>query len=254
MPSAQPEIQILSNAEELSGAGAKEFVRRAGESADGKASFAVALSGGSTPKSLYALLASEAFREQLPWGKVHFFWGDERPVPPEHPDSNYRMAHDSLLSKVPVPPENVHRIRAEIADARKAADAYEQTLREFFQLRGLQTPCFDLVLLGMGSDGHTASIFPGSAAVHEQERLAVAPWVEKLQAYRITLTAPVFNNAACVIFLVSGREKAEALRAVLEGDYQPERFPAQLIRPTHGTLLWLVDRAAASLLQLKGER
>jgi 6-phosphogluconolactonase len=148
----------------------------------------------------------------------------------------------------------VHRIKAEIADPRRAADDYEQTLREFFQLGERQTPCFDLVLMGLGSDGHTASLFPGSTAVHEQARLAVAPWVDKLQTYRITLTSPVFNNAACVIFLVSGREKAEALRAVLKGDYLPERFPAQLIRPTHGTLLWLVEREAASLLEPEAER
>jgi len=153
-----------------------------------------------------------------------------------------------MLASVPVPLENVHRVKSEIADAGKAADDYERTLREFFTLATGQFPRFDLILLGMGPDGHTASIFPNSDVINEKERLVVATWIEKLKSYRITLTPPVLSNAAAAIFLVSGAEKANALREVLEGDYQPERFPAQLLRPTTGNVLWLVDREAARLL------
>ncbi|MFQ5694229.1 MAG: 6-phosphogluconolactonase, partial [Nitrospinota bacterium] len=175
-------------------------------------------------------------------------WGDERHVPPAHPDSNYRMAHEAMLSKVSVPPGNVHRVRAENPDAGKAAQAYERELRGFFQTGAEERPRFDLVLLGMGPDGHTASLFPGTEALREEGRLVAAPWVGKFGAFRITLTPPVLNNAACVIFLVSGGGKAEALRTVLRGDPQPERCPAQIVRPENGRLLWLVDREAARLL------
>lgn len=209
----------------------------------------MALSGGSTPRNLYALLANDrALRVAVPWEKTHFFWGDERHVPPDHADSNYRMAHEAMLSKVPVPPANVHRIQGEQWDAGQAAEAYERTLREYFRIAAGQFPCFDLVLLGMGPDGHTASLFPGTTALREQVHLVTANWVEKFNAYRITLTPPVLNRAACVLFLVSGEEKAETLRAVLQGEEQPDRFPAQLIHPTGGSLVWLVDRAAARLL------
>ncbi|HYL79732.1 MAG TPA: 6-phosphogluconolactonase, partial [Candidatus Acidoferrum sp.] len=218
--------------------------------------FTVALSGGSTPKALFRLLAGEgdgSFRGRVPWNRAQVFWGDERHVPPDHPDSNYRMTYDTLLSRVPVPPENIHRIRTEDPDADKVAESYERTLRSVFRLAEGQLPRFDLVLLGMGPDGHTASLFPGTPALHERKRLVVGQWVEKLQTHRITLTPPVLNNAALVVFLVSGAEKAETLRAVLLGEYQPERFPAQLVRPTGGRLLWLVDRAAARGLQHPGE-
>jgi 6-phosphogluconolactonase len=162
------------------------------------------------------------------------------------------MAHKAMLAKLPLPAANVHRIQTENPDARKAADEYEQELRAFFRSTPTQLPRFDLVLRGMGPDGHTASLFPGTSAVHEQTRLAVAPWVETLKTYRVTLTPPVLNNAACVIFLVSREDKAATLRAVLEGDYQPDRSPSQAIRPTQGRLLWLVDRAAAGLLRRDG--
>jgi 6-phosphogluconolactonase len=247
------EIRILANVEEIAQAAASEFIHQTAEAVRTKGFFTVALSGGSTPKSLYSLLASEsksAFRAQVQWNKVHFFWGDERHVPPDHPDSNYRMAYEVMLSKVPVPPENVHRIKAENPDAGRVAEDYEQVLREFFRLELGQLPRFDLILLGMGPDGHTASLFPGTDVILERKRYVAAPWVEKFNAYRITLTPPALNNAACVIFLVTGEEKAETLRVVLQGDYQPERFPAQLIRPTNGRLLWLVDQAAACLLEL----
>ena len=255
MPPAKPDIHIVADAEELSWAAAEEFVRRAGEAVRARGGFTVALSGGSTPKSLYALLAregAESFRAQVPWDKIHFFWEDERHVPPDHPDSNYHMAHEALLAKVPVPVANVHRIKTEDSDARRVADEYAQELRAFFRLVREQQPRFDLVLLGMGPDGHTASLFPGADAVHEQTRLVVALWVEQFKSYQVTLTPPVLNNAACVTFLVSGEEKAETLRAAPEDDYQPDRFPSQAIRPLQGRLLRLVDGAAARLVRRGG--
>jgi 6-phosphogluconolactonase len=247
----KPEIRILAEPGELQWVAAEEFIRQAGGAVQEKGFFTVALSGGSTPRGLYSLLASEdkaSFRGQLAWDKIHFFWGDERHVPPEHPDSNYRMALESMLSRVPVPPENVHRIKAENPRARIAANEYEETLRTFFGLAREQLPRFDLILLGIGPDGHTASIFPGSDALQETNRLVLAPWVEKVHAYRITLTLPVLNNATCIIFLVSGKEKAEAVQAVLQADPLSKRYPARLVCPTQGRLLWLVDRSAARLL------
>ena len=240
------EIQIVENGEAVSRTAAELMVSMVVKRLKSKKSFAVALSGGSTPKNMFALLANDAaLRNRMPWDKVHFFWGDERHVPPDHTDSNYRMANEAMLSKVPVPPGNIHRIRAENPDAGKAAEEYEQELRRFFKLGTEQLPPFDCVFLGMGSDGHTASLFPGTKALHEGKRLVVSNWVDKFQSYRITLTTPVLNNADLVIFLVSGEEKAEPLRVVLEGQKQPELYPSQLIEPTHGKLLWLVDRAAA---------
>ncbi|MGH9907456.1 MAG: 6-phosphogluconolactonase [Pyrinomonadaceae bacterium] len=246
-------IRIAEDAQELSRLAAEQFVRLAIEADRKKGLFTVALSGGSSPRRLYALLAdrNEPYRGQLCWERIHFFWGDERHVPPNHPDSNYRMASEALLANVPVPLENVHRIKSEIAEAGKAAREYEQTLREFFSLAAGQVLRFDLILLGLGLDGHTASIFPNSNAINEKARLVVAPWIEKLKSYRITLAPLVLNNAAAVIFLVSGLDKAKVLRQVLEGDLQPQSFPAQLFRPTTGNILWLVDRDAARLLAEK---
>jgi len=224
-------------------------VRAANEAVAQRGRFTIALSGGSTPKNLHTLLATNA-RNSLPWDRTFFFWGDERHVPPTDPDSNYRMAEETLLSKIPVAAANVFRIPAENPDAAAAAEAYEQTLRKFFALQPGQFPRFDLILLGMGPDGHTASLFPGSAALQEKSRLVVANWVEKFKTNRITLTLPVLNAAYCVAFLVSGTEKAAALRAVLEGDAPGEQYPSKLVRPTDGKLIWLVDRAAASGLKL----
>jgi 6-phosphogluconolactonase len=246
------EIQIVENGEAVSRTAAEMMVSLALKKLKSKESFAVALSGGSTPKNMFAILANDAaLREQMPWDSVHFFWGDERHVAPDHADSNYRMTNEAMLSRVPVPPENIHRIRAENPDAGKAAEDYEQELRGFFKLETEQLPAFDCVFLGMGPDGHTASLFPGTKALHERKQLVVSNWVAKFQSFRITLTAPVLNNADTVIFLVSGEEKAEPLRVVLEGQKQTSRFPSQLIEPTHGKLLWLVDRAAARKLRGK---
>jgi 6-phosphogluconolactonase len=243
------ELQLVANAEALHRVAAERFVRHARAAVQASGRFTVALSGGSTPKAMYALLAlDQAMRREVPWSNVHFFWSDERHVPPDHPDSNYGMVRAQLLSKVPVPEVNVRRILGEHNDAAVIAQQYERTLQGFFHLSPSQLPRFDLVLLGLGEDGHTASLFPGTTALHEKQRLVAANWVGRLHTHRITLTLPVFNNAACVIFLVAGEDKATALRAVLEEVPEPECLPAQRIRPRDGELVWLVDRPAARLL------
>ena len=244
------EIRTLTTPQELFAAAAEEVVRAANEAVAQRGRFTLALAGGSTPKSLYNLLATNA-RTALPWERMFFFWGDERHVPPTDPDSNYRMADETMLSKIPVAAANVFRMKTENPDAAAVAEDYEQTLRKFFQLEPGQVPAFDLILLGMGPDGHTASLFPGTAALQEKSRLVLANWVEKMKTYRITLTLPVLDAAGCVIFLVSGTDKAAALHAVLEEDVPGEQYPAKLIRPRQGKLIWLVDRAAASTLSSK---
>ena len=239
------EIRTLTTPQELFEAAAEEVVRAAREAVAERGRFSIALSGGSTPKSLYTLLATNG-KASLPWDRMSFFFGDERHVPPTDPESNYRMAEETLLSKIPVAPANVFRIPAENPDAAAVAETYEQILRKFFVLQPGEFPRFDLILLGMGPDGHAASLFPGSAALQEKSRLVVANWVEKFKTTRITLTLPVLNAAHCVLFLVSGTEKAAALQAVLEGNASGEQYPSKLVRPTDGRLIWLVDRAAAS--------
>lgn len=206
----------------------------------------VALSGGSTPRVLYELLSDprEPFRDQIAWDKTHFFFSDERHVPPDHAESNYRMVNEAMFSRVPVPPENIHRIPAEDPVAEDAAKAYEAELRKFF---GEAIPAFDLLLLGLGEDGHTASLFPHSPALKETERLVVAPWVEKFNAYRITMTLPVLNNGKSVVFLVTGTSKAEVLKEVIKTDKRPDLYPAQAISPTNGAVSWFIDKAAARL-------
>ena len=242
------EVRTLATPQELFAAAAEEVIRAANEAVAASGRFTIALSGGSTPRSLNVLLATNA-RTSLPWDRTFFFWGDERHVPPTDSESNYRMAEETLLSKVPVPRANVFRILAENADAAAAALGYEETLRKFFALQPGEFPRFDLILLGVGPDGHTASLFPGTAALREKSRLVVANWVEKFKTDRITLTLPVLNAARCVVFLVSGTEKAAALHEVLETDAPGEQFPSKLVRPTDGQLIWLVDRAAASGLK-----
>lgn len=240
-----PEIRILPDRSDLFKAAADEFVRQANFAIQKNGRFTVALAGGSTPKGLYSLLATNS---DLPWDKVYIFFGDERHVPPEDPESNYRMARESLLSKVSIPPENVFRIPAENPDAAQAAENYEHTLQQFFQMPAGAFPRFDLILLGMGPDGHAASLFPDEIALQEKTRWVVADWVEKFKTYRITLTLPVLNNAAAVMFLVSGSDKAATLKEVLQGTQSPERFPSKLIHPASGTLLWLIDEEAAGAL------
>ena len=245
--SAPLDLRRLTTPQELFAAAAEEFSHAAIEAVAQRGRFTVALSGGSTPKNLFTLLATNA-RTSLPWDRMFFFWGDERHVPPQDPESNYRMADEAMLSKIPVAAGNVFRVAAENPDAAAAAAAYEQTLRKFFALEPGQVPGFDLIMLGMGPDGHAASLFPESAALQEKSRLVVANWVEKFKTSRITFTLPVLNAARCVLFLVSGADKAPALHEVLESDAAGEKYPSKLIQPTDGKLIWLVDRAAASQL------
>lgn len=242
-------LQIVSDAAALARAVADVFIATANQAMEKKGAFTVALSGGSTPKALYSLLTTDRdLNSRVPWQKIDFFFGDERHVPPDHADSNYRSAQEGMLSKVPVSPERVFRMKGEYQETEKAAAEYDQVLREFFHLSAGQLPRFDLIMLGMGPDGHTASLFPGTKALNEQNRLVTSNWVGKFYTHRITMTAPVLNNAACVMFMAGGQDKAQPLKAVLEGPYEPAQLPSQLIRPTHGTLCWLVDQSAASLL------
>ena len=235
-------LEKVETAKDLARAAARHFLARSLEAVVLRGSCTVALSGGSTPKRLYEMLADpdEPFRALVPWSRIHFFWSDERHVPPDHPDSNFRLAHEVMLSRVPVVEENVHRVPTENPDADAVAQAYEETLVEVTKE---SVPRLDLILLGLGTDGHTASIFPGSEVLHETKRLVAAPWVEQLKAYRITMTLPLLNNAASVLFLVSGAEKAEIVKEILEGP--SKRHPAQAVRPTNGELLWMLDKEAA---------
>jgi 6-phosphogluconolactonase len=246
--SAPPDIRKLTTPQELFQAAAEEVVRAANQAVAQRGRFTFALSGGSTPKNLYTLLATNA-RTSLPWDRMNFFWSDERHVPPEDQESNYRMAEEAMLSKVPVAAGNVFRVPTENPDAAAAAEAYEQTLRKFFAVEAEQVPRFDLILLGMGPDGHTASLFPETTALRERSRLVVANWVEKLKTSRITFTLPLLNAADCVAFLVSGTDKASVLHDVLEGNGPGEQYPAKLVRPADGKLIWFLDRAAASGLK-----
>ncbi len=240
------EVLICADAGELAREAARRFAELAEAFTSDAGRVAVALSGGSTPKAMYQILAEKPFADMLPWRSIYFFWGDERCVPPDHPESNYRMADETLLSKVPVPRENIFRIPAEDEDHERAAASYSETLQKFF---ADEWPHLDLVFLGMGADGHTASLFPGTTALRAGDRIAVANYVEKLQSWRITLTADSINRARNIIFLVAGQDKAPALKEVIGGPRNPEQYPSQLIEPSHGALLWIVDEAAASLLK-----
>ena len=242
-------IHKVSHPQKLFPIAAQQFCQVTEEAITRTGRMTVALAGGSTPKGLYSLLASESYRSMVDWSKVHFFWGDERHVPPDHQDSNYRMAYESLLSQVPVASKNIHRMQGELPKASDAAEAYEEVLRNVFSTSGGAVPVFDLILLGMGPDGHTASLFPGTEAVQESLRWVTAPWVEKFQTHRVTLTPVVINHARHVMFLVSGEDKASALQAVLEGPVQPNQYPSQVVNPVSGELIWLIDERAASELQ-----
>jgi 6-phosphogluconolactonase len=243
------EIRILADGAAIAKRAAQEFVHAAAAAVQQKGAFNVALAGGSTPRALYSLLATDAaLRSQVPWDKMHLFFGDERHVGPDHPDSNFRMATEAMISRVPLKPEQVTRIKGEYSDAEQAAREYEQALREYFKLKDGEYPQFDLVLAGMGNEGHTLSLFPGTKALHADGRIVVRNWIGKLYTERITLTAPAASNAARVIFMVTGADKAPALKAVLEGPFEPEQLPAQLLQPKNGKLLWLVDIAAGGML------
>jgi 6-phosphogluconolactonase len=240
-------IEIAETADALNHMVAEQFVRLTTEALGLRRRCFVALSGGSTPKCVNRVLAAEPFRSRVQWDRIDFFWGDERHVPADHPDSNYRMASETLLSRVPVSPQRVHRIHSELPDAALAAQQYETEIRTTCGEPSV-IPCFDLILLGLGTDGHTASLFPGTPAVDERRRLCVANWVVALGAHRITITLPLINAARATAFVVTGAEKASVVRSVLrERDTSP-RFPAQLVQPADGELWWMLDRAAAGEL------
>ncbi|MBI3092164.1 MAG: 6-phosphogluconolactonase [Candidatus Tectomicrobia bacterium] len=242
------DVRTFDSEEELARAAAAyvgDCLRRAAE-ARGVAT--LALAGGSTPRRLYELLATDPWRREAPWRQAEFFWGDERCVGPDDPASNYRMARQALLSRLPLRPAQVHRMAGELADAAAAAAAYEEHLRHFFQHLGLQEPRFDLVLLGLGADGHTASLFPNHPALREQERWVAAARLGGDGPSRLTLTYPVLNRAADILFLVTGAAKAETVRQVLEGPRQPLRLPAQGVQPRAGRLTWFIERPAATRL------
>ncbi len=243
------EIRVLPDPVALARAAADEFSRLARESVATRGVFTVALSGGSSPKAIFTLLATDHTLgiSPLPWDKIQIFFGDERHVPPDHPDSNYRMANESLLSKVPIPIANVHRVEGEL-DAPTAAARYEAKLRDVFHTATGSMLRFDLVMLGMGADGHTASLFPCSSALDETQALVYATWVEKFRSYRITFTYPLINAAARVLFIAGGADKTAMLGHVLRGDPSGQTYPAQQIRPVNGQLVWLVDEAAAGML------
>jgi 6-phosphogluconolactonase len=208
----------------------------------------VALAGGSTPRPAYERIAStwkKADGGPLDWSRVHLFWGDERHVPPDDPRSNYRMTNEALIRRVPIPQENVHPVHAALSDPGGAARDYEERIRSVFQIGAGELPSFDLILLGMGPDGHIASLFPGTKALDVMDRLVVENWIEAMSTWRITLTLPVLNHAAHVMVLVAGREKAETLRRVTQGPHDPPLLPAERLHPESGSLVWLADQEAA---------
>ena len=235
-------LLVYETPEGLAEAAARDFAARAREAIDALGRFAVALAGGSTPKATYEVLARD-YTDELDWSKVHVFFGDERPVPPDDEDSNYRTARETLLSRIRV--GSVHRMRCELS-SEEAAAAYEEELREFFGPD--EPPRFDLILLGLGADGHTASLFPETSALDVTDRWVVVNPVLKLGTTRLTLTIPVINAAKAVTFLVAGSDKAGALKEILEGDADPREYPAMFIRPENGDLTWMVDRTAAEQL------
>jgi len=239
---------VAADRAELARAAAEAVASAARTAVAARGRFALALSGGSTPRDLYRLLAADPLTAAMPWPAVHLYWGDERCVPPDHVESNFRMVREALLDKVPIPAGNVHRIPAEDPDSERAAERYEAELRASFGLGPLELPRFDLVLLGLGLDGHTASLFPGTGAVAVSDRLCFALRVEKLATHRITLSLPVLNAARGVAFLAAGADKAEPLRALAAGARSADELPAGAVRPRDGELAFWLDREAASLL------
>jgi 6-phosphogluconolactonase len=237
-------IRILPDPQALAEAAARHVVERAQTAIRERGRFSIALSGGSTPRDLHLRLARPPLVDQIDWARVHVLFGDERCVPPDDERSNFRMANETLLSRVPIPPEQIHRMRGELPPEEAAAD-YERQLHALF---GDEPPRLDLILLGMGDNGHTASLFPGLSAVREQQRWVVAEYVAEVSMWRVTLTPVVLNLAREDVFLVAGAAKAEMLRQVLEGPYAPDKLPAQVVRPTLGEVIWMVDAAAAAAL------
>ena len=243
------ELRVYGDAEHLAVAAAELFVSAAAESMGARGRFRVALSGGSTPRRVYQLLATDAFSRRVDWEHVDVFWGDERYVPADDPESNYRMTAEALLRHVPLPTANVHRMMTELSPPQAGAEAYEKTIRESFG-EGHSVPRFDLIYLGLGTNGHTASLFPNSPALEETSRLVLADFVAAVKQWRISMSAALLNRGRTVAFLIAGQEKAPVLHEVLLGPRDPKRLPAQLIAP-EGRLLWLVDETAAAQLTSK---
>jgi 6-phosphogluconolactonase len=240
------EFHVYDSAERLASVAAEMFVSIAAESIKARGRFRVALSGGSTPRRIYKLLGTTVFRDRVDWNQVDIFWGDERYVRADDRDSNYRMTADALLQHVRIPAENIHRVLTEISPPQDAARAYEEEIRKTFG-NFASVPQFDLIYLGLGTNGHTASLFPHAPALNETSRLVVADFVAEVNSWRISMSAPLLNRGRTVAFLITGQEKAQVLHEVLVGPRDRERLPAQLINP-EGKLLWLVDESAASLL------
>ena len=244
------EIIICRDLGELNRKAAEQFIGLASKAIQQSGQFTVALSGGSTPKALYSLLASPNYRDRIDWSRVHLFWGDERCVPPDHLESNFRMVQESLLSKIPIPSDNVHRMMGE-KEPEQAATEYEEHLRQFFHLPRGGVPRFDLIFLGLGEDGHTASLFPGSAALDERDHLVATAYVERLKAYRLTLTLPVINAAAQVSFLVSGQSKTAIVNDILGLNSDSFIYPAAKVSPIDGQLTWFVTADTIGNLQIR---
>ena len=243
------QLIIKKNPTELAKEAASFITRRINEVLKTQDRFTIALSGGSTPKALHELLAKPPYVEQIPWAQLHFFWGDERYVPIEDEQSNAGMAYDTLLGHVYTPEDQIHIWRTDLEPDAAAAD-YDRVLHTYFGEPGeaLPGPTFDLVLLGMGDDGHTLSLFPGTDVVHENKAWTRAYFLTQQTMFRLTLTAPIVNRASCILFLVAGPKKAEPLKEVLEGAYNPDTYPSQQIKPERGELVWLVDEKAAEKL------
>ena len=241
-------IKIFPNIEELNEFAARKFAEIAADSIKVRGRFSVALSGGSTPKALHTLLTSDKFKSEIDWQDIFFFFGDERNVLPTDAESNFRMAKETLFTPLNIREDKIFRWQTELMDAKAIVENYRLKLRNFFELTEENMPRFDLIFLGMGDDGHTASLFPGTEALRETEKIVTSNFVEKLSTTRLTLTYPVLNNARNIMFLVKGAEKAETLKQVLEGDLQPEKYPSQAVKPIDGELYWLVAEDAAANL------
>lgn len=244
------EIVKLDNAELVAEEAARRWLQSAQEAVSERGAFRIMLSGGNTPRLLYQLMAQDPWRDQIPWERTYVFWGGERRVPPNHPESDYRMARETLLDHVPIPDDHVFRLQGEGLESSVVRD-YENKLRRHFQLKEREWPRFDLALLGLGADGHIASIFPGTRAVSDLSNTVLVYQVPKLGVERVTVTLPVINHARHILFLVVGEEKASALAGALQGPNLPSTYPAQAVKPVDGTVTWLVDKAAASQLKSK---
>lgn len=236
------ELHIFKNPDELSHAAAQWIAGDIASTLKKQDRYTIALSGGSTPKALHKILAASPYKEQIDWSKLHIFWGDERAVPFDDDRNNAKMAFDTLLNFVPVPAAQIHVMRTDMGPEQSASE-YENILHRYFDKT---VNSFDLVLLGMGDDGHTLSLFPGTAAVHEEKAWAIAFFLQAQDMYRITLTKTIVNRSAKIAFLTTGTAKAHALKEVLQGAYNPDLYPSQVIKPVSGELHWFVDEAAAA--------